>query len=156
MEKKKFRPNILDILLLLLIAAVALAAYAISHRQEAGPQQAITRSYTIELTNLDGTMLESVQPGDLVKDNVKNLELGVVTAVEVSATTVSSLNKETGLYQETEVPGKYTMLVTVRADTTETDKQVSTVSGFILRVGTSVSCTVGNLYASGYIVKLDR
>ena len=47
-------------------------------------------------------------------------------------------------------------MVTVQSDTIESDSQISAASGFVLRVGTGVSCTIGKLSGSGHIVGVER
>ena len=156
MEKKRKHPNFIDIAFVVLIAAVALAAYFLSHSSTEAAAETVKRSYVVELTQLDTDMAGSVAVGDSVTDNVKNYDLGTVTAVEVIPYTTSALDEAAGLYHMSEVPGKITLLVTIEADTTETASEINTVSGHPLRIGTSVSCSVGSLTAAGYIIELDR
>lgn len=155
MEKKKLRPNLIDIVLILLVFAVVLVAWILVHGDDSA-NDAVTRNYVVELINLSPDMADCVSVGDKVTDNVKNYDIGTVVGLEVTPYIVTALNEETGIYQTTEVPGKITLLVTIEADTTESEKEISTVSGYELRVGTSVSCTVGKLTAAGYIIGLDR
>lgn len=154
MEKKKRRPNLIDIVFLLLIVGLVMVAYFLIHGSD--EENTVTRSYVVELTELYPDMADAVSVGDKVTDNVKNYDMGVVTAVEVTPYTVVALDEESGIYRETEVPGKITLLLTIEAETTETEQTISTVSGYELRIGTSVSCTVSGLTGAGYIIGLER
>ena len=154
MEKKKRRPNLIDIVFLLLIVGVVMVAYFLIHGSDV--ENTVTRSYVVELTDLYPDMADAVSVGDSVTDNVKNYDMGTVTAVEVTPYTVVALDEANGIYRETEVPGKITLLLTIEAETTETEQTISTASGYELRVGTSVSCTVSGLTGSGYIIGLER
>lgn len=156
MEKKKRHPNWIDIVFVVLIAAVALTAYWLSHNQSDATEQVVSRTYVLELTELEPAMAESIQVGDKVIDNVKNYDIGVVTGLEIIPAAITVLDEESGVYRLSELPGKVTALVTIEADTLESVSDISTVSGYSLRVGTRVSCTVGELTASGYILSLER
>lgn len=156
MEKKRKHPNFIDIAFLLLIAAVALAAYFISHQDSEAVNQTTMRSYVVELSDLDPSMSEYVAVGDAVTDNVKNYALGTVTAVEVVPYTMDVMDEEAGVYREAEVPNRISLQITIEAATLETDKQITTDSGYVLQVGGAISCTAGVLSGPGHIIALDR
>ena len=156
MEKKKRHPNWIDIAFIVLLIAVVAVAYVLSHSDSTATVETVKRSYVVELTNLDPNMADCLAVGDRVTDNVKNYDLGTVTALEVSPYETLCMDEESGSMRLTQVPDKITLLVTIEADTTETAQQIATASGYTLRVGTSVSCTIGQLTAAGYIIGLDR
>lgn len=156
MDKKRKHPNFIDIAFIILIAAVAFAAYFLSHQGADAVDQATKRSYVVELSDLDPRMADYVKVGDTVTDNVRNYHLGTVAAVEAVPYTLSVIDEEAGVYREAEVPDRICLLITIEADTLESDKQISTTSGYVLQVGSSISCTVGVLSAPGYITSLDR
>lgn len=157
MEKKRKRPNFIDIGFIALIAAVALTAYLLSHREAADVTvPTVTRSYTIELASLDPSVAECFAVGDPVTDNIKNLAIGTVTAIESVPATSSATDEEAGIIRQAEIPDRVTLYVTIEAATTETQSQIATTSGFTLRVGSPVSCVIGSMRATGYIVGLQR
>lgn len=153
-RKKRLRINLFDIAIIILILLVAGAAYLLSHN-DAGAE-VISRSYVLELQNLDASMADYVQIGDTVTDSVKNYPIGTVTEVAVVPYMATTSDLQNGVIRETEVPGKISLLLTVQADTTETQRDITTLSGYVLRTGTSVSCQVGNLVSKGFILKVDR
>jgi hypothetical protein len=155
MEKAKRHPNFFDILLILVILLAAAAAYLLSH-QGADSATLRTRTYQLELQGLKTTMADAVQVGDTATDTVKNLALGTVTAVEVQPYTAAVTDEEAGIVRQTEVPDYVTLCLTLEVETTETDSQISTTSGYVLRTGTSVSAAIGDLVASGYILEIQR
>lgn len=155
MEKKKRHPNFIDIVFIVLIAAVAVTAYWLSHRG-ADMQQAVPRTYTLELAELTPEAAALIEVGDPVVDNIKNYPIGTVVNVELAPTTICVLNENAMKYHFTEVPNKVTAMVTIEVDTVETERDLTTVSGYNLRVGTLVSCSIEDLTASGYILYLDR
>lgn len=155
MEKKKRHPNFIDIIFIVLIAAVALTAYWLSHRG-ADSQDTVIRSYTLELAELTPEAAALIEVGAPVVDNIKNYPIGTVVQVELAPSTICVLNEEAMMYHFTEVPNKVTATVTVEVETVETERDLTTVSGYNLRVGTLVSCSIRELTASGYILYLDR
>jgi hypothetical protein len=155
MEKAKRHPNFFDILLILLILLAAAGAYLLSHQ---GTDSATlrTRTYRIELQGLRSSMADALQPGDTATDTVKNLDLGTITAVEVQPYTVGVTDEEAGVVRQVEMEDYVTLWITLEVETTETDSQISTTSGYVLRTGTSVSVAAGDLVASGYILDVER
>ena len=156
MEHKRKHPNFIDIAFIFLLVAVAAVAYFLSHQEADPTETTIQRTYVLELTDLPENATQYVQVGDAVTDNIKNYAMGTVTAIETAPETTNLFDKEAKVHRDSEVPGKITLYVTVVADTLETESQVNTASGYNLRVGNRVSCTLGQLTASGYIVVLDR
>lgn len=156
MEKKKRHPNWIDIAFIVLLVAVVAVAYILSHSDSAATVETVKRSYVVELTNLDPHMADCLTVGDKVTDNVKNYDIGTVTALEVVPYENLCMDEEDGVMRAAQIPDKITLQVTIEADTTETERQIATASGYTLRVGTSVSCTIGQLTAAGYIIGLDR
>lgn len=158
MEQKQTRrrPNFFDILFILLILAVAAAAYLLSHGGGKTQQTAVVRSYVLELENLQEGMDSYLAVGDPVTDNVKNYDIGTVTKVEVQPYTGSVLDETAGVIKQAPIEGKISLLVTIEAETVEDADSIDTVSGYTLRTGTSVSCTIGQLTAAGYILLVER
>lgn len=156
MDKKRRHPNFIDIAFILLIAAVALTAYFLSHQDSEATNQPTLRSYVIELSDLSPEMAQYIAVGDTVTDNVKNYHLGTVTAVEVIPYRMPALDEQAGIYRNCDVPNRISLLVTVEAETLETDKQITTASGFVIRVGATLSCSVGRFSAPGCIAAMDR
>ena len=110
----------------------------------------------VELLDFQENMLDSIQPGDKVTDNVKNLPMGTVTAVEVLPSQIQVLDEENGIIRQAERPGRYTLNVTIQAETVETETSIETVGGYVLRVGSFTSCTAGGTTGSGYILTVER
>lgn len=156
MKKKYFRLNFIDIVFVLLIAALAMTAYYLSHRSSTEVLKTQTRSYVVELTDLEPFMANAVQVGDCVTDTVKNQDLGVVSAVESVPYTQRVLDEDNSVYVYKDVPNRITLLITIEAETLETENEITTASGYALRVGTFVNCAAGGLVGSGYILELDR
>lgn len=156
MEQKKLhiRPNFFDLLLVVLVLAAAVTAYLLSHDDSAGTVR--QRSYTVELVGVLEGMAVSVEPGDVVTDNVKNLELGVITNVEIRPKVVGQVDEEARVMRQVPVEDYITLYLTIETDTTEDDYGINTLSGYPLRVGTEIYCSTGSLNAGGYILSVER
>ena len=153
MEKKRIRPNLI---LLVLVAAVAVSAYWISHQDSDTVAVTTPRSIVIEIADVAPEMLNAVGAGDLVTETTKNQVLGTVTAVEALPYYESVYDEEAGICRRAEVSGRICLMVTLQADTIDTDSAVNAASGFALRVGTGVNCTVGKRAGVGHIVGVER
>ena len=155
MEEKRKHPNFFDIVCVVLIVLLALGAYWISHRNDTAAEHR-SRTYVIELTGLDENVEKYVAVGDPVMDNIKNYEMGTVEAIEVIEDLIQVTDQESGIVREIPQEDYITLLLTVRADTLESEKEITTVSGYTLRTGISVSVSVGALTAAGYILDIER
>ena len=153
---KRKHPNWIDIAFVLLLAAVALVAYFLSHQTNNPNQNAVERTYILELTTLPENAADYIKVGDKVTDNVRNYEMGEVTAIEVKPAMSNVFDKIEKRHKDVEFPGKVNLYITVTAETTEDEDEINTVGGYTLRVGSWVSCTIGELTANGYIVVLER
>ncbi len=154
--KKRRRPNLFDILFIVLILAVAAVAWYVSREDGQIQAETRTRTYLLELSDMDESMARYVAVGDKVKDNVKNFDMGAVTAIEVVQATGQVVDEEARVVRQSPREDRVLILLTVEAETTETNTTVSTVGGYSLRVGKSVSCTVGQLTSPGYILAVER
>ena len=155
MNKTRKHPNFFDILIVLLLILVAGAAWVISHRDNT-QGEAVLRRYTIELTDLEETMADSVQVGDKVTDNIKNYDIGTVAGVEVLPYTQAVVDEENAVIRQQPTPGSIRLLVTVECLTVEGEKEIATTSGYTLRTGTSVSISAGELTSGGFILAVER
>lgn len=158
MEENKItrrRPNLFDGLFILLLAAVAVVAFLLSHGGFGG-NDTVRRTYRVELRELDAEMVDYVAVGDQVTDNIKNYAMGTVTAIEVVPATKAVLDEEAGIVRQAPIEGKIMLHLTVEVDTVEDADSVDAVSGYTLRTGASVSCSAGQLSGSGYILSLER
>lgn len=157
MKKTIRRPNFIDIAVALVIAAVALTAFYLSRDDSEGtPAPTVSRSFVVELTNLEPEMADCLAVGDEVIENERSQALGTVANVEVIPYTVYTLDQDAAVYRQSEVPGRITLRLTIETQVTETETQLVTPSGYALRVGNDVLLRIAKLYAHGYIVWLER
>ncbi|NLZ36272.1 MAG: DUF4330 family protein [Clostridiales bacterium] len=156
--KSKIRFNIIDaLLLLIIIAAVALAAYFVMSGR-VGQQRAVSErpiQYTVLLTNVRGEFKGNIKIGDSVTDTVKLMPIGEVTDIKTVQTSIDIEDETAGRIVSAIVPDKYDITVTVTADAT-----VSTgfymIGGYQIQVGTLVSLRVPDFTGVGYCTSITE
>lgn len=157
-EKKKFqwKPNIFDVVIVLLGAAVMALIVLVLRPAAANVNKTEALEYTVELINMPEGTWKNIQAGDALIDNVKNQDLGTVVSVEPVPYTMSMAKADGSAVVESSVPNYESILVVVRSDMSITDKAVITSGGFAVRVGTDVYVKGPSYAGSGYVVAVER
>ena len=117
MERKKFKVNLFDIVIIVVLVVLALFLYKFTHKEAAVETKPIR--YTFELTDNAIGFTDLIEVGDEITDNVKNYYMGKVVAVEKAPHRELTDDVETGQILDAEMPGKETAIVTVEANATE-------------------------------------
>ena len=159
-RKIKWRLNLFDIIIIAcaLVAAVLIINYASRSGGgasiiPAGTQETLT--YVLELQGMRFDSAELIKVGDSLIDKVEKRALGTVASFELKPAMQLSNDSTTGDRVVSEVPDRVDAIITVRAQATATDSQVS-VDGFAVRVGARVSVN-GPLYnGAGFIAFVER
>lgn len=155
-KKARRRINFFDIVIVLVLLLVVAAAYLLTHRNDSPAAVVVTRTYQVELPELEEGIEQYVSVGDPVTDNIKNYSAGTVKNVEVKPYETDVLDEENGVLRRSPVEGMVTLVLTIEADTVETDKSVDTTGGYTLRTGAGASLTAGSMSAAGYILSVSR
>ena len=160
MNKRKLRFNGVDVLLILLAAAAAfvlLYVFVLSDRgsdvQSAGDTVKI--QYVVQLQNLDSRFAESVRRGQHVEDAITRKSIGTVVGVEVKDFEKITFDYDTGREIVSRADDRITLLVTIEADVTETDRAFL-ADGCDIRVGKQFSLILPELYGVGFCIRLDK
>ncbi|MCJ7856764.1 DUF4330 domain-containing protein [Lachnospiraceae bacterium NSJ-143] len=154
MENKRRRINVFDIVIVIIILAVAFVGYKYLHREKIGETKTIR--YTFELIDNYEGFSELINVGDDITDNVKNYYMGKV--VEVKAEPYKKLVNDTvtGSVKESAVPGRERDIITVEAEVTEGGSDLKVNGYYTVKVGLEVAVK-GNGYAGrGYILDIER
>ncbi len=112
--------------------------------------------YTIELSDMVGETASLIKEGDLLVDQIKKLDMGTVESVEVKQSDALIRDMTGGAYVLVENPDRQTAVVTVKAQATLDGADITTTSGYIVKVGTSVSLTGPGYRAYGNVIEMDR
>ncbi len=156
MKKPKF--NIIDILIVLLIVAVALAGvYVLRSKTDTQTNTALAEVLlTIEEKDINDTQreyyLERAEAGDSIIVGIKEKVTGTLEKIEISPAKFIYDNPITGEKEYKDEIGKYNVYFTIRAEIAETDKDFL-IGTDKVKVGKDMNC-IGKGY-SGYGTVVD-
>lgn len=159
MRKRKMKFNIMDVLILLAIAAVAavlLYVFVFSEHSSAGAlngAQTTKITYVIELTDVDDALSDNISVGETLIDSAKKMNIGTIVAVESQPYVYLGKNVTGGTMELTTVDNKSTVYVTVEADATLAGISYS-ISGYDIYVGEKVYLSLPNFTGTGYCISL--
>ena len=157
-EKKgfKWRPNLFDIVIVLIILAVGAVLYLMLRPTASSVVQTTPMRYTVEMLNLPEGTHELMHVGDQVIDSSKNYAMGTVVDIQVMPYTVDADDRENNVTRQAPVPGYETVWLTLEANMVVTDSSITTEGGYLVRVGLSTKTKGDNYAATGYIVAIER
>ena len=157
MNKRKIRFNFIDLLILLLIAAVVfvlLYVFVLSDRTKPADDQATaTVQYVIEILNIDERFSEIIRKGQPVEDAIRRKSVGTVVGMEAKPFRKIAFDYNSGEEILSEAEGRMTLYVTIEAEVVETDSAF-TADGVEIRVGQQYSLIFPDFYGVGYCTSL--
>lgn len=159
MEKKpnkRIRPNLFDIIVICVILVAAAGVYVISHRDVDTAADTTQVVYTVEISRLPEGTSEYLEVGQTMKDNINSCPAGEITDIQVQPYVIQTTNKETGVVEDKAVAGYETLLITLKADGTVSDHNISINGTTALRIGGRISYSNGSFTGSGYVVSMER
>lgn len=160
MRKTKVKFNLMDALVLLAIALVALVLLYIFVWSEQHSVDSLTGSesvrlsYVIEVTGLHEDYVDKIAVGDAPIDSSKKTPLGVITALETRPYTYTGTNLHDGTMVLSTVEDYVTLYITIEADAA-VDGYGYTVSGGDMYVGKLTYLSFTDIVCSGYCIALD-
>ena len=158
MSEKKFRFNIIDaVIVLVLVAAVAVLGYVFILSDDTEVKgETHTVEYVIEVTSLNSMFTDAVSEGDRVTlEKDRELDLGVVSVppeVRDSIKTGFDAEKEEEVYSKAE--GLIDMLITFRAPAVETEWGYCIADEVYITVNNSNEFIIGDLRCVGVCTEL--
>ena len=161
MRKTKFRFNIMDALILLVLAAavlVLLYVFVWSEHTSLGSlkgEEPHKIHYVVEITGLSEQYRDLIEVGDSVIDSSKKMNIGTVTAVEWQDYMYLGTNLHEGSLTLNPVEDYVTMYVTIEADASMDGISYS-ISGYEIYVGAFVYMSFSDLVCSGYCISLSE
>jgi len=157
MNKKKFRFNAIDVLILLIITAVVFVLlYVFVFTDDSTEQPDVVYQniqYVVEVNNLDEQYEEMITKGQSVQDAVERRSIGVVSGVQTVPYEKITFDKNNGEEKVSSVEGKISMKITIDAQAVETDRDFS-VDGCVIKVGKQYSLMLPEMYAVGYCIEI--
>lgn len=155
MSKSKRRLNVVDIVIVLLLAgSVFIVGYVIGifgGATSSGEDRMVY--FTIEMTYLREDFVELISVGDSIRDSVRGDVLGVVDSFTVAPTDIATIDRVNAEFIMTIVPERYTVLLTVRGRGTETESRIA-VEGNNITVGQMMSIRGKGYAGMGFITTI--
>ena len=138
--KKKHRFNLFDVLIIVLVIAVAAAVFWFFNRDKGGTILAAGTkvTYQLEITNVPQEVAYSPRIGDYVKEGVRKVRLGKIVGVDVQPYEKLTRNLIDDTINLTPVPDRYTVVITCEADGKLSGGRVS-VNGHVFGVGSEIA-----------------
>lgn len=159
MNKKRFKFNFVDILIIIIIiAAVVVLGSVFIGKNATEPQTESNVSkiqYVIELSDVDDRFEDMIANGQAVQDAIERKSIGTVVGVQTVPYEVITFDYTEGKEKVAVVDGKITVYVTIEADAIETD-QAFTVDGCEIRVGQKYSVVFPEMYGIGFCIKINK
>lgn len=158
MKERKLRFNFIDVIIILLIAAVIFVlayVFVLSDRKNdvTVDTQYTTIRYVVQITNVDEKFDGLVKVGDNVEEAIARKNIGKVVGVQSEPYQKVTFDYENGRETVATVDGFLTVNITIEATATESDSAFS-VGGCDIRVGQLYSLAMPDLYCGGYCIEL--
>lgn len=157
MENKKVKFNGIDVLIIVLIIAVACAGFYILYgRNQAGVVSAQDTKVTVvvELTGREQNLADEIKVGDTVMIGEKDKMPAVVENVEIVPAKMTGYDTINGAVKNSLIPGQVDIRITMSGDGSETEKSVE-ISGVSIRVGEETVVASKGWAGKGYVIGLE-
>ena len=162
-NKKKRRFNVIDLLILLVIAVIIfVTVYAISpwsQLQKLWNENEVTLRYAVEIRGVDSKFINLIEEGDVAVNSVSKSSLGTVSSIESieKSTALDYTVDESGVAHGvlTEYPDKYDITVHITATAKYEAGVGYTVNGCRVAVGEELYVRFPEFSCSGYCVAID-
>ena len=156
--ERKFRLNIFDIILIILLVAAFAALVSVfvrllPEKDETAGDTKIT--YVITVTDVSETVAAQIMTSQTVYDAVTGKALGTVSAVATAPYIVKGVDEETGNLVANTVSGRCNVNITVSASA-KSETQGYTVNGAIIACGQTYQLRTATAALSGVCVSLKN
>ncbi len=155
MQNKKHRFNVIDVVIIL--AVIALAALLVKSfvfdKQNDNRAEKVNLQYVIETDMLSEALADNVKTGDAVYDHVSGKKIGEVTACDVRNATHVGMS-DSGMQVVSDVVGYRTLYITVECQASVMADGYS-VETTDISVGRTYSLMLPDLYCTGVCISTE-
>lgn len=157
MEQKNKGINIIDIIIIAVLAIVIAAAAFIFLRPQGGNADGARYiDFTVELPTVKNKFKDLVKEGDPVIETVRHTSIGQVVNVLYEDATIASTNmQEGGVMSMTPYPDHQRAEITVRGKYTVNEDGEYSVEGTAVAVGAYLNFSTPDFITSGYCIKIE-
>lgn len=153
-NKKKFRINFFDIVIIVIVACVGIGLYVFTHRDTTLSTKQLT--YKIQLDGVVKGLADYIHEGDQIFENKKNYNMGNVVSVETVPYSKITPDYENNMYKDSVDPTCESVIITVKGNVTETDSAYAVDGQFIVRAGTEIFVKGPGYAGEGYVIEIER
>ncbi|NLY44169.1 MAG: DUF4330 domain-containing protein [Clostridiaceae bacterium] len=147
--------NIIDMLILLIIAGAAAGAYVKFFKKDDKAVQSDRKiQYDIEIKAQTKEFADVIQTGDEIRDSIRSDYLGKVVNKQVVPTIEVNANIEEGTFVTTEVPERYDIILTLEANGSVSGTSIK-AEGTEIKVGQRMYIKGKGYAGSGYILRIS-
>jgi len=143
MDKKAYKFNIIDIILVaFILVAASVLVYIMLGNEIFGGSDETEIIYTLEMTLVRDEHIANIRkimPGTELIDSVRNHEIGEVLGVDVIDAYVNETDMETGVVRRVPYPGHSTVTIRVKAECKIEDGFKYVINGKPIMVGMPVN-----------------
>ena len=159
-KKKPYRFNFIDVLLILLAAAIIFVGINIiapmPFVKELQADKNLTVQYTVELVGVEEAYLNKIKENDIVVDSISKNTLGTVLAVDYNNYyTELTYDEITGQGKMVEYTDRYNVTVTIVAQGVYTKGEGYTVNSRRVAVGEKMSLRFPDYVGEGYCISFS-
>ena len=156
MEKKKFKFNITDIVIILVVILLAVFGWGIiSDKGESSVTAVSDVSFTVEITKCDKSFGDAIAIGDDIYDSLQGGYYGKVENVEIMPETTVAPNADSGTFSLETYPDRYSVYVTIKGTpTTMTDGNIMFANQKV-KVGTMAYLKSAGYVGFGYVTDVQ-
>lgn len=158
-KKRKFF-NILDIVIILLVAVAGFVLYKVGFFGSSGggtsSENIKTVSYVVQMTPMRFGTEQNIKIGDELLETVKRTPIGTVKDVEITDAVSYSVDYETGNYVASNIDGEKTAYITVETQCDVTDESISAIDGQLIRCGDTININGPGYFGFGTVVSIER
>lgn len=157
--KRKFRFNIIDVILLVIIlsasAALVYIFFPSKTQENAAADRNVSITYQLYVSKVADDFKGKINIGDSVVDSVTLYGIGEVADVTYTKAMFVGVDKTEGKYVYSEYPNLIDIAVTVKADAVKTENSIS-VNGFTIAVGKKIPFRVPGYTGIAYCTIIDE
>lgn len=157
MAKRKFRFNLIDaVIILIVLAAVAIFGYVFLSEgsSDEKPEEVVKIQYVLQTVDLEDMFAGSISENDIIYESSTKKELGKVVSVTDEPAYFTGTDRKNSMHVISEIEGKCNLFVTVEAEA-ESLKNGYEVDGSVLIVGGTMMFETPNLISNSNIISIE-
>lgn len=158
-KRKRGKFNVIDLLFLVLIAAVLFAVVFLINPFSAGifggTEKDVVLEYTVEIEYVEASLADNIRLGDEALSSVNKTSLGRVSAIKNDILySEAYYNSEADVVSMKEYPDRYNLQITITSDAIFEEGKGYTVKGNRIAVGGQYSIMFPNYLGNGYCISM--